>query len=201
MKPIKYVEGDATLPQGGGRKIIAHVCNDVGAWGAGFVLALSDRCLLPQAFYTDWVRTAAVLPPELDDNPFILGNIQFAPFFIGWKGDTFVCNMIAQSGWRGGGVARSVSAAQWPVRGEIPLKYDALRHCLRKLGLRAHASRSTIHMPRIGCGIAGGNWKDVSDIIFQEISAQNIEVTVYDLPQDTSAQDAIDRAQDAAITE
>lgn len=32
---ITYVTGDATKPVGNGRKIIAHVTNDEGGWGAG----------------------------------------------------------------------------------------------------------------------------------------------------------------------
>jgi hypothetical protein len=40
---IQYIAGDATAPIGDGNKIIAHVCNDIGAWGAGFVLAISKR--------------------------------------------------------------------------------------------------------------------------------------------------------------
>ena len=48
---IGFVRGDATAPRGDGGKIIAHVCNDVGAWGKGFVLALSRRWpQLAQAF-------------------------------------------------------------------------------------------------------------------------------------------------------
>ncbi|MFJ9407826.1 hypothetical protein [Streptomyces sp. NPDC101393] len=38
---ITYVQGDATAPQGKGVKVIAHVRNDLGGWGKGFVLALS----------------------------------------------------------------------------------------------------------------------------------------------------------------
>lgn len=49
MIPIKYVIGDATEPQGTGRKIIAHVCNDCGGWGAGFVLALSAKDYRPES--------------------------------------------------------------------------------------------------------------------------------------------------------
>lgn len=40
---IKYVVGDATQPQGGGRSVIAHICNNIGGWGRGFVVALSKR--------------------------------------------------------------------------------------------------------------------------------------------------------------
>jgi hypothetical protein len=38
-----YVIGDATAPQGDGPRVIVHVCNDVGKWGKGLVLALSGR--------------------------------------------------------------------------------------------------------------------------------------------------------------
>lgn len=48
---IQYITGDATDPTGGGNKIIAHVCNDIGAWGAGFVLAISRRWPQPEAEY------------------------------------------------------------------------------------------------------------------------------------------------------
>lgn len=178
MIPIKYVEGDATLPQGDGRKIIAHICNDMGQWGAGFVIALSDRCTLPEEYYRRWYESEDSIPPELSDNQFELGNIQFAPFFYGrdhWlKGNQFVCNMIAQIN-------------SDPSR-TIPVSYVALRICLKKLAKRAEWAQATIHMPRIGCGIAGGDWAEVSKSILQEVSAHNIAVTVYDLPQDTSAQ-------------
>jgi hypothetical protein len=36
--PIRFVRGDATSPRARGPKLIAHVCNDLGGWGKGFVL-------------------------------------------------------------------------------------------------------------------------------------------------------------------
>src|SRR5262245_8320884 len=47
MTAITYVKGDATSPQADGNKIIAHVCNDVGKWGKGFVLARAGGNLPP----------------------------------------------------------------------------------------------------------------------------------------------------------
>lgn len=44
---IKYIIGDATEPQGEGNKIIVHCCNNIGGWGAGFVLSLSKKWLEP----------------------------------------------------------------------------------------------------------------------------------------------------------
>jgi len=40
---INYRHGDATAPKADGPVVIVHVCNDVGKWGKGFVLAVSKR--------------------------------------------------------------------------------------------------------------------------------------------------------------
>ena len=45
MNSIKYIIGDATAPKMDGTKIICHVCNVIGGWGKGFVLALSKLLL------------------------------------------------------------------------------------------------------------------------------------------------------------
>ena len=56
MTNIAYVQGDATQPQGTGARIIVHICNDIGGWGAGFVLVHSGLNSLaagsaPQCLY------------------------------------------------------------------------------------------------------------------------------------------------------
>jgi O-acetyl-ADP-ribose deacetylase (regulator of RNase III) len=66
---IVYVRGDATTPVGKGPKVIAHVCNDRGGWGKGFVLALSRRWPEPEAAYRRWYREHA-------RNDFALGAVQ-----------------------------------------------------------------------------------------------------------------------------
>ena len=43
MKEIIYLKGDATSPQVSGYKIIVHICNNRGSWGAGFVMAISEK--------------------------------------------------------------------------------------------------------------------------------------------------------------
>ncbi|MBV9509840.1 MAG: Appr-1-p processing protein, partial [Caulobacteraceae bacterium] len=53
---ITYLKGDATQPTGKGNKIIAHICNDLGGWGKGFVLALSKRWPQPEAAFRQWYR-------------------------------------------------------------------------------------------------------------------------------------------------
>lgn len=49
--PIQYTTGDATQPLADGAKIICHVCNDIGGWGAGFVVALSRKWSEPERAY------------------------------------------------------------------------------------------------------------------------------------------------------
>ena len=43
---------------------------------------------------------------------------------------------------------------------------------------------ATVHMPRIGCGEAGGDWNIVSEMIDEALCRESIPVTVYDLPGD-----------------
>jgi hypothetical protein len=48
---LNYVIGDATEPQGAGPKVLAHCCNDLGRWGAGFVVALGRRWPITKKAY------------------------------------------------------------------------------------------------------------------------------------------------------
>lgn len=77
---LYYVEGDATQPQGDGLKIVAHVCNNKGAWGAGFVLAISKRWSQPEYYYRRRRKH-------------LLGDVQFVEVE---ENSIFVANMIAQ---------------------------------------------------------------------------------------------------------
>lgn len=67
--PLRIVRGDATSPQARGPKIIAHICNDLGGWGKGFVLAVSRRWPEPERAYRQWHR-------ERSGNDFGLGAVQ-----------------------------------------------------------------------------------------------------------------------------
>src|SRR5258707_4996004 len=70
MKAIKFIKGDATCPQAKGTKIVCHICNDIGGWGKGFVLAISKRWEEPEAAYRAWYA-------DRSSNDFGLGGVQF----------------------------------------------------------------------------------------------------------------------------
>lgn len=158
--PIKYMTGDATRPMGEGRKMIIHVVNDVGAWGAGFVLALSKRWDLPEKEYKTWHKNKCCI----DGETFELGNIQF----IQVDRDIGVVNMLAQHEI----VSRSTTD-------DIPLQYDKLKVCLKKVADLCKKYKCSVHAPKIGARLAGGDWQVIEKMIIDELVDQGVDVTIY----------------------
>jgi O-acetyl-ADP-ribose deacetylase (regulator of RNase III) len=158
MPEIKYVKGDATRPQGEGKKIICHICNDERRWGAGFVLALSRRWEEPEAVYRK-------MPKER----MMLGNVQIVPV----ENDIMVANMVAQRGIMDKDITGQIDKNAKPA-----IRYGALRVCLTEVNDIAYHMGATLHMPRIGTGLAGGKWEEVEKIIQ---SVMSVDVVVYDL--------------------
>lgn len=155
MKSIKYIVGDATKPVGDGLKIIPHICNSVGAWGSGFVIAISKMWVEPEKEYRAWYKSG---------DKFALGSTQFVKV----EDDIVIANMIGQHGI---GFDR--------VTMEPPIRYDSLRSCLiavRKLAIKHKAS---IHAPKFGAGLAGGDWNIIEQIIIEELCSYDIDVTIY----------------------
>lgn len=68
MAKVNYIIGDATNPVTIGNKIIVHVCNDIGGWGKGFVIAISKRWKQPEQQYREWFKSI---------ENFGLGQVQF----------------------------------------------------------------------------------------------------------------------------
>jgi hypothetical protein len=165
---LKFVKGDATLPPDEGQpRIIAHICNDAGGWGAGFVLALSARDSAPETAYRLWF--GGYSGPYVPSFPLGPGKVQLVPYNETQAEGVYVANMIAQHGFT--------------EPGKPAIRYLWLATCLNKLSviatnMRPHAS---VHMPRIGCGLAGGKWGDVELLVRKFLVGHGIDVTVYDL--------------------
>jgi len=155
---INYIVGDATQPVGEGPKIIVHVCNYIGGWGRGFVLALSKRWPEPEQRYRAWHRGE-------DATPFTLGEVQFVQV----TDDIRIANLIGQRDVR-------------TVGGIPPVRFEAIRKGLRRVAEEAVRLEASVHMPRIGCGLAGGKWEEVGKIVEDELVDGGVPVTVYDLP-------------------
>lgn len=150
---ISYRIGDATAPGSSEPGVIAHVCNDSGGWGKGFVQAISRRWPQPEAAYRNWAQTG---------EQFALGMVQVVQ--VG--AHLSVANMVAQ---------HSYASRANPVA----IRYDALTQCLTELNSRTEPG-TVIHMPRIGCGLAGGTWDQIEPLLDKHLAG--LDVRVYDLP-------------------
>ncbi|AOR30754.1 Appr-1-p processing protein [Streptomyces fodineus] len=156
MSEITYVRGDATVPSVKGAKVIAHVCNDIGGWGKGFVLALSRRWPEPEGAYRAWHRDRA-------HNDFGLGAVQL----VRVEPSVWVANMIGQRGIRRGSKG-------------VPVRYEAIDTALARLAGEVTGLGASVHMPRIGCGLAGGTWSRIEPLVTERLVKRGIAVTVYD---------------------
>ena len=140
--PITYLKGDATEPVVTDRfRIITHICNDKGAWGAGFVMALSKKWKEPEAEYRKLKN-------------YVLGDVQFVQV----NKNTIVANIIGQH------------CTGTDENGNPPIRYNAVRKALKTVNSEAIKLNATIHSPYMGCGLAGGIWGIMEAVILETIT-------------------------------
>lgn len=158
MTEITYVTGDATLPQSANTTIICHSCNNLGVWGAGFVVPLGQKYPESKEKYLSWAssRISGV-------TPFSLGEVQFVKI----NPKLWVANLIGQKGVG--------------FRNGIPLRYDALHDGFVKVADFAVTQSAEVVMPRIGCGLGGGDWDIVEKLIKQTFLRKEVSVIICDL--------------------
>jgi O-acetyl-ADP-ribose deacetylase (regulator of RNase III) len=156
-KQLNYVIGDATNPRIDriyGKAIITHVCNDVGAWGAGFVMAISKKWKEPEIEYK-----------KMSNKTRKLGYVQFVPV----ENNIIIANLIGQ---------HDIKSNE---NGVPPINYAAIEIGLNKIFKFANNIGASVHMPRIGCGLAGGSWEIMELIIKRAQRNHNVKIYVYDL--------------------
>lgn len=157
---IEYRKGNAAYPDVANAAII-HVCNNLGLWGRGFTASLSQRSRDPEQVYRHWVRAAQ---QQGASSQLLLGLIR--PTMIP-DSDVTGIHMIAQDG---------VRSANEPK----PLVPEALEQCLFRAADLVRRSNLQACMPRIGSGLAGGDWdNEIVPMIERAFGDQR--VIVYDL--------------------
>ena len=88
---------------------------------------------------------------------FTLGAVQF----VNVENELYVANMIGQHG-----IYKDIFLVVLTIGGSCHF---------------GNGHKASVHMPRIGCGLAGGKWELMEQIIKEELITKEIAVTVYDL--------------------
>lgn len=203
---LHYMRGDATtVSHGRGYKVIAHVCNDLGRWGKGFVMAISAKWPGVATEYRRWHKAGGGFHiGHQDEGGFRLGAVQMVAIDSAMckdgkalaalknaSGGLAVANIIGQHGIIG---QRGDIIGQLAGSGGPPVRYEAIEEGLLSVGARAveaaEASRlagahvygaPSVHMPRIGSGLAGGEWARIEPLILRMLAASpSLEAYVYD---------------------
>ena len=160
---ITYLLGDARKPRGAGKRIIAHVVNDITPnWGGGFAREVAREWQFVQDEFRGWV--------EQNRENLTLGNVHLTKI----DDDVSIAHMVAQRGY-----GRSSSPR---------IRYGALRDALETLRTIAYEHRASVHMPRIGTGQAGGHWELIRELIDECLVRRGIPVSVYTLPDSIPSQ-------------
>jgi O-acetyl-ADP-ribose deacetylase (regulator of RNase III) len=132
--------------------LIAHVCNNKGGFGKGFVVSLSSFSPRPEEFYREKYKEGRCQ----------LGRVQFIKL-----NNVYVANMIAQNGYKSS-------------FNPVPLSYPHLKECLIKVAEFAKNNNANVYAPRFGAGLAGGKWEEIEKII-EEVFLNSVEVNIFDL--------------------
>ena len=118
-------------------------------------MAISKRWGESEKKYREWYNSK---------ENFILGQCQFVKV----ENDLWVANLIGQ---------HKINKDE---NGNPPIRYDAIEEGLHKVAQFAIEINASVHMPRIGCGLAGGTWDKIEPHIISSLVKDGIETFVYD---------------------
>lgn len=149
---MNVVRGDLiTLALDGQFDVIVHGCNCQCTMGAG--IAKTIKAMFPEAFAADNKTSKG------DINK--LGSISFATVTRNGHEITIV-NGYTQVDWRGPGVKAD---------------YDAIRAVMAHV--KRHFGDRKVGYPKIGAGLAGGDWDAISAIINEELDGVDHTLVEY----------------------
>lgn len=144
---IKYVQGDLF---DSGADVIAHGCNCSGGFGAGVAGQIATKFPKAKFYYID----------KFDDEGWKLGDVQFVKLN---SGDVYIANCATQQAY----LPRGVCHADYP----------GIRTAMEKVKAFAKDKSLTIAIPKIGAGLAGGDWSTIEKIL-EEVFI-DYDITIY----------------------
>lgn len=165
MSNIRFVKGNLLSAKEG---LIIHGCNDIGVMGAGVALSIKNKWPIVYQKYRKWFHeTICDDIYEEYEIFFQLGELQIVP--------------VGDKIWVGNGLTQKGIATlenQYSKLGIPPIRYEAVRDVLVNANIFCERYNTQLHMPRIGCGLAGGKWDKIFPMIEKYVK---VPVTIYDL--------------------
>jgi len=135
---MKTIKGDLIqLFKDGQFDVIVHGCNCYSMMGAGIAKQIKNE--FPQAYKAD--MSFFIKTPEN----------RLGKYSVAYYDGRFIINAYTQLGIKQSNM-------------KSPVDYDAIRNVFESLMFAEFENRS-IGIPAIGCGLAGGDWSIVSDIL------------------------------------
>ena len=145
-----HIEKNLYAENNGNSIIVPHVCNNSNAFGAGFAAAITRYYPIVKQNY------------HLLGASFLKNNLGYTQFVDvihekRYNHKLVFANMICQNGL-------------YSSKNTRPLNYYALTKCMVSvvryiLTNFDRDQRVQIHCPKFGCGLAGGNWNFIHNLI------------------------------------
>jgi len=168
---VNYIEGDLIkLAQSGAFDVIAHGCNCKSQMGAGIAPQMAKAFGCDEFEMERW---------GIDINK--LGNIDFQTFVLGektiWSLEDFKNNrnepeLTVVNAYTQYNYGRNHADGD-----AIPFSYEAFTLCMKKMNNIFEGKH--IGLPKIGAGLAGGDWSFIEKIIKKELKDCKVTVVNY----------------------
>lgn len=159
---VKYYKGDLLASN---CNIICHQCNCKGVMGAGIAKTIREN--YPQAYHA--------LIDRYNSGEARLGEIDIAAGSMRYNQMRYIINMYSQD--------------TYAARGICHTKYDAFQECLNKIKTFVDDNTDplfpkaiVVGFPaKIGCGLAGGDWNIVRQMIEDTFEDSKYNVEIWEL--------------------
>ena len=137
----------------GSTVFVPHVCNNIDLFGAGFAGQVGDKFPTVKTNY------------HLLGKNFLSKNMGYSQILKTketepYKHKLYFVNMIAQNGIKSRTNPRPLN-----YYGLVKSMVSISKYMENNTGLSNNSENVEIHCPRFGCGLAGGSWDFISDLI------------------------------------
>ena len=161
---MKEIYGNLiTLSKEGHFDVITHGCNCFCTMGAGIAPQMAsafgcDNFPMENIKYRGHINK--------------LGTIDYEIFYLGHKTDGPL-NLIIVNSYTQYNYGKNHADGD-----KTPVDYDAITLCMRKIN--HNFKGKTIGLPKIGAGLAGGNWFVIEEIIKEELKNMDVTIVKFD---------------------